>query len=256
MIDLHCHFLPGIDDGPDSVEESLELAEAWLDVGVDQIVATPHVNLKHPNGPETIRESAEKMAAALQAESVNLRVQTGAEISASVAIDMPDEQLEQLTLGDSNWLLVEPPTSSTPFALHGTIFGISGKGWNILLAHPERNPAFQEDLDLLVSLVDGGIKTQVTAGVFSGRYGRTAARTAARMMELDLVHVVASDAHHATLRPPEMSEPLIEAGYGHMVDWLCTEMPAWILDGGEEPPAPARSSVPSRGLLSRFRHRG
>lgn len=246
MIDLHCHFLPRIDDGPDSEEGSLELAKAWLDSGVDRIVATPHVNLRYPNSAESISETLRVMVGALERSSIDLQVQSGAEISASVAIDMPDDQLRQLALGDSDWLLIEPPTSSTPFALHGTIFGIRGRGWNILLAHPERNPAFQDDLDLLVSLVDGGIKTQVTAGSFSGRYGQTAATTAARMMDMGLIHTVASDAHHATLRPPEMSGPLVEAGHGEMVEWLCTQMPEWILDGGEQPPAPVRLKAPRR----------
>jgi len=256
MIDLHCHFLPRIDDGPDSVEGSLEMARVWVESGVNRIVATPHVNLRHPNRAETIRAAHEEMTAALERESIGLKVQTGAEISASVAIDLPEDEIGQLTLGDSDWLLIEPPTTSTPFGLHGTLFGISGKGWSILLAHPERNPVFQEDIDLLVSLVDGGIKTQVTAGAFTGQYGRTAARTAARMMEMGLVHTVASDAHHATLRPPEMAGPLTEAGYGHMVDYLCSEMPAWILDGGPEPRPPENTKAPKKGLLGRFRNRG
>ncbi|MCB8914445.1 MAG: hypothetical protein H6532_01230 [Thermoleophilales bacterium] len=256
MIDLHCHFLPGIDDGPDSEAGSLDLARAWLNAGVERIVATPHVNLRHPNRARSIAEAQQKMLLALERENLGLKVETGAEVSAGVAIDMPDDELGQLTLGDSDWLLIEPPTSSTPFALHGSIFGIRGRGWNILLAHPERNPAIQEDMDLLVSLVDGGIKTQVTAGSFSGRYGKTAARTVRQMMDKGLVHTVASDAHHAVLRPPEMSAPLTEAGYGAMADWLCQEMPAWILDGGPEPRAPENTKSPKKGLLGRFRNRG
>jgi len=255
MIDLHCHFLPGIDDGPDSVEGSLELAKVWVESGVDRIIATPHVNLRHPNDPGTIGEAHALMVEALRRESIDLRVQTGAEISASVAVDIPDDELGQLTLGDSDWLLIEPPSASTTFALRGMIFEVQSRGWRILLAHPERNPVFQDHPDLLVSLVGGGIKTQVTAGAFTGRYGRTAARTAARMMELGLVHTVASDAHHATLRPPEMAGPLIKVGYGDMVDYLCSEMPAWILDGGTEPGRPELAKGSNRGLLGRFRNR-
>ena len=256
LIDLHCHFLPRIDDGPESEEGSIELAKAWVEAGIDRIVATPHVNLRHPNRAKAIRNANDRMVQVLRHASIDLRVQTGAEISASVAIDLPNDELSQLTLGNSNWLLIEPPTASTPFGLHGTIFGISGKGWNILLAHPERNPVFQEDISLLDSLVDGGIRTQVTAGAFTGRYGRTASRTARLMMERGLVHVVASDAHHATLRPPEMAEPVIQAGYAHLVDYLCSEMPAWILDGGSEPQQPTQSGAPKKGLLDRFRNRG
>jgi len=255
MIDLHCHFLSGIDDGPDSVEGSLALARAWIACGVDRIVATPHVNLRYPNRFEGIEERRMVAVAALDEASLELRVESGAEVSASVAIDMTDDTLGKLALGGGEWLLIEPPTAATPFGLHSTIFGVSGRGWRILLAHPERNPAIQEDFDLLVSLVDGGIKTQVTASSFSGRYGRTAEKTARKMMDHGLVHTVASDAHHATLRPPELDAPLVEAGYGHMVNWLCSEMPAWILDGGVEPTPPANTSdaSPRRGFLKRFR---
>lgn len=255
MIDLHCHFLPGIDDGPDSAEGSIELAKYWVDSGVDRIVATPHVNPRYPNRAEEIREVHMEMLSALQQVSVDLQVETGAEISASWAIDLPDDELGRLTLGNSEWLLIEPPTMSTSFALHGMVFGIQGRGWNVLLAHPERNPVLQEDLELLAALVGGGVKTQVTAGAFSGRYGRTAARTAARMMDLGLVHTVASDAHHATLRPPEMARPLTQAGYGHMVDYLCSKMPAWILDGGSEPRPPENTKAPKKGFFGRLRNR-
>lgn len=255
VIDLHCHFLPWIDDGPDSAQGSLELARAWVDLGVDRIVATPHVNPKYPNRAEGIREVRNEMVSALKDASIDLQVETGAEISASWAIDLPDSELGELTLGDSEWLLIEPPTMSTSFALHGMVFGIQGRGWNVLLAHPERNSVFQEDLELLASLVSGGVKVQVTAGAFSGRYGSTAAKTAAKLMDLGLVHTVASDAHHATLRPPEMARPLTQAGYGHMVDYLCSEMPAWILDGGSEPRPPENTKAPKKGFFGRLRNR-
>lgn len=247
MIDLHCHFLAGIDDGPDSEAESVALAQAWLDRGVGRIVATPHVNFRYPNTAKVIEERRQIAIQALERASLDLRVESGAEVSASFATEMNDDELGNLTLGDSDWLLIEPPTAATPFALHSSIFGISGRGWKILLAHPERNPAIQENLDLLVSLVDGGVKTQVTAGSFSGSYGRTAERTAREMMDRNLVHTIASDAHHATLRPPEMADPLEQAGYDDMVEWLCSDMPRWILDSGTEPRRPARPKKPSYG---------
>ena len=255
MIDLHCHFLSGIDDGPDSEEGSLDLARAWLACGIDRIVATPHVNLRHPNSFEVIEARRQIAIEALGRASIGLTVESGAEVSASVAIDMADEELGRLALGGGEWILLEPPTAATPFGLHSTIFGVSGRGLRILLARPERGPAIQDDFNLLVSLVDGGVRTQVTAGSFSGRYGRTAQRTARMMMDRGLVHTVASDAHHASLRPPELDAPLVEAGYQHMVDWLCYEMPAWILDGGTEPAPPSpKSGSARRGILGRFRN--
>lgn len=255
MIDVHCHLLPGIDDGPESDDESVALARGLVDKGVERVVATPHVNLRYPNRSSAIGELRDRMVSLLERNSVELRVETGAEIAASVAIDMEDGELERLALGGGGWLLIEPPDTATHFGLHNLIFGVSGRGWRILLAHPERNPAIQGDLSLLESLVDGGIRTQVTSGSFSGSYGRAAKRVAEQMMDRGLVHTVASDAHHPTLRPPGISEPLTKAGYGDSVDWLCSEMPAWILDGGNEPGPPdrtTRSTLRDR-LFGRFR---
>ncbi|MGK2954308.1 MAG: CpsB/CapC family capsule biosynthesis tyrosine phosphatase, partial [Solirubrobacterales bacterium] len=86
MIDLHCHFLSGIDDGPDTEGESLDLARVWLECGVDRIVATPHVNLRHPNTAENIEGRRQVAVDALKQASIDLRVEAGAEVSASVAI--------------------------------------------------------------------------------------------------------------------------------------------------------------------------
>lgn len=253
MIDLHSHLLPRIDDGAESGAAVVALAKAWLEAGVNRVVATPHVNLKYRNTADSIRESYLHVRDLLSPDLPDLQVEMGAEISASVANEIPDSELEQLTLGDSKWLLIEPPSSSTAFGLHAMIFEIQGRGWNVLLAHPERNPVLQQDLDLLASMVSGGIKTQATAGAFIGRYGRTSERMARKMMNMGLVHTVASDAHHATLRPPEMSEPLVKAGYGHMVNYLCSDMPAWILDGGLEPKRPAVNKTPRKNTFRRFK---
>lgn len=256
MIDLHCHILPGIDDGPETTQEAVALAQACQKEGIQRVVATPHVSLRYPNNADDIHEALSKLRTELDQAGVGLRVDAGAEVSASVAIDMSDEEIAGLTLGNSSWILLEPPSRSTHFALQSSIGAVRSRGWNVLLAHPERNPMLQENPELLASLVDGGVKTQITAGSLTGRYGRSALAAAREMMNRGLVHTIASDAHHATLRPPEMAAPLIKVRYAAWVAWLCQEMPAWILDGGELPRRPEQQPRKGKGLLRKFRRRG
>lgn len=238
LIDLHCHLLPGIDDGPADLDASVALAGAYLSAGISRVAATPHVNVRHRNRSGAIGERLAELRSLLADEGLDLVVESGAEVSAPVAAEIDDEELRRLTLGGGEWLLAEPPTRATAFEIHSAVFEIQKRGFRVLLAHPERNPALQRDLDLVADLVGAGVRTQVTAEALTGRYGDSAERCSRELFERDLVHVLASDAHHATDRPPGLAEELKRSGHKDLIQWLCHDMPAWILDGGEEPPRP------------------
>ena len=109
MIDLHCHVLPGIDDGPSTIASSIALARAAADVGVRRIVATPHVSTRYPNEAETIARLVEEVSLTLTREGVKVGIQAGAEIALEHIPEIPSEDLASLGLGGGNWLLVEPP---------------------------------------------------------------------------------------------------------------------------------------------------
>lgn len=255
LIDLHSHLLPDIDDGPRDLDESVQLARAFLTAGIVRVAATPHVNHIHQNRGPLIKERHLALIDRLQAEGIPLRVESGAEIAAEIAIRLEHADLMELTLGGGEWLLIEPSTSETTFDIHKAVFEIKGRGFRVLLAHPERIPAIQEDLELISDLVRGGVRTQITAEALSGRFGRRAQKASDEMFKRGLVHVVASDAHHATERPPGMSKELKYSGHKEMIKWLCHDMPAWILDGGEEPVRPELLEVPDRadrGMLRRL----
>lgn len=217
-------------------------------------MATPHVNhrwgLQFPQAAEVVEETRVE----LEAAGLDLRVDLGAEVALSTAVDLEPEQLERYRMAGGDWLLLEAPSQGPSVAIHSMIFGVMSQGHRVLLAHPERCGTFQEDLDLLASLVSGGARTQVTAEALTGRFGRTARRTAEEMFKRDLVHIVASDAHHATDRPPSLTPELKRSGHKDLIQYLCHDMPAWILDGGEEPVRPERrgKKKAGRGILSRL----
>ena len=255
MIDIHCHILPGLDDGPDSEENALELARAAIASGTRTIVATPHVSWSYPaTSAAVIAKGVARLTAALAREAVPLELLTGAEVAMSRAIDLSDEELTALRLGGptGTHLLVECPIAATAAGFEAVLKHLRTRGHEIVLAHPERCPAFQRDPAAYERLIAQGMLGQVTAGALVGRFGRTVQEFAGHLVREGLAQSVASDAHSAERRPPTLGPDLAEAGFGEQGTWLAREVPHAILTGGEVPPAPGMPPAPSRGLRRLF----
>ncbi len=239
MIDLHCHVLPGIDDGPETIEGSLALARAASAGGTRTLVATPHVNLRYPNDAATIARLVGELNERLAAERIAIEVRPGAEIALTSAINMAPARLAELGLGGGSWLLIEPPFTPSAGGIDTILLDILRGGYRVVLAHPERCPAFHRDRAVLESIVRAGILTSITAGSLVGRFGGEVRRFALELVRDGLVHNVASDAHDHSDRAPGMAAELRSAGLQPLAGWLTSEVPAAILAGGEIPPAPA-----------------
>ena len=246
MIDLHCHVLPGIDDGPQTIEDSVAITRAAATAQTRTIVATPHVSRRYPNTSETIARLVGELNARLASEAVAVEIRPGAEVSMVHAIDVAPEQLSRLHLGGGPWLLVEPPLTPVAAVLDTVLLDLQRREHRILLAHPERCPAFHRDPQMLTSLVRAGVLTSITAGSLVGRFGGTVRRFALQLAQEEMVHNVASDAHDPARRPPSMAAELAKAGLGGLSDWLTHEVPAAILSGEDIPPRPASQSAPLR----------
>ena len=256
MIDLHCHVLPGIDDGPETLADSLALCRAAVAAGTRTIVATPHVSWDWPGvTSQVVAEGVERVNGALRAEGIDLEVRTGAEIAMTRVGDLAEEELMALRLGGGPYLLVECPYSPASAGFDGILHSITERGHRIVLAHPERCPAFLRDPAQLRSFVDAGMLTSITAGSYAGRFGRDVERFARRLLDEGLVHDIASDGHGAgERRPPSIGPELAEAGFGESADWHARAVPLAILDGTPLPPAPPPPPAPpKRGLLDRLR---
>jgi protein-tyrosine phosphatase len=254
VIDLHCHILPGIDDGPQTMEDTLELARAAIAAGTTTIVATPHVSWDWPeNSAALIARKAEEVNAVLRTERMDLEVRPGAEVALARALDLADAELSALTLGGGPWLLLECPLSPVAVGVEQGVQALRRRGHErIVLAHPERVPAFQRDPEMLGRLVDSGLLTSVTAGAFTGRFGKEVQRFARRMLADGMVHDVASDAHSTRSRPPAIAGPLAETGLdAHQIDHLARAVPLAILQGVPLPLAPAMPQA-KRGVFSRL----
>jgi protein-tyrosine phosphatase len=240
VIDLHCHLLPGIDDGPANLAEALRLARAAVAAGTQVIVATPHVSWTYPNRSETIARRVFEVQRRLRDEGVALDVYAGAEIAMTRAADLDDSELKRLALGSGSWLLLEPPFAQIASGLELQVADLQRRGFRIMLAHPERCPAFHHDIDLLARLVEMGAAASLTAGSLDGRFGGPVQNLSFELLARELIHNIASDAHDERSRAPSILPEMKRAGLGPLADWLTNAVPAAVLAGEALPPSPRR----------------
>jgi protein-tyrosine phosphatase len=256
VIDLHCHLLPGIDDGPVTLEDSIELARALAADGVSVVAATPHVRPDHPEVvPGELAGRCAELQEALVTHGIGLEVVPGGELDIACGLEASDDELRLVSFGQrGDYLLVETPYGGLSSLFEHQLFDLELRGFHLMLTHPERNPTFQEDLDRLSTLVSRGVLLQVTAASLVRRRRHSAsARLAEVLVERGLAHVLASDAHRASLNSAPISAGLHAARKlaGARADAMVTEAPAAIL-AGERPvlPPPAAGR---RGWLRRRR---
>src|SRR4051812_31933407 len=235
----------------------MALAKAQCAAGVHRVLATPHVTWDIPTTSEQVRSGVAAVNASLAEAGLPLEVLTGGEIAITRVAELDDEELQGLRLGGGPWLLVESPLTPSATGFDTVLHHLHARGHRIVLAHPERCPAFQREPERLAALVHAGMLTSITAGALVGRFGSTVERYAHELVRDGLVHNVASDAHDTRRRPPGMRDELDEAGYGSHVEWWCVEVPGAILSGTQipyPPPAPLRQPK-RRGLRAAWSRR-
>jgi protein-tyrosine phosphatase len=244
VIDLHCHLLPGIDDGPATMDRARELAESAVADGIGVIAATPHLREDHPRvAPRELRDRCTAVAEALRAANIEVEVVPGGEVDVVWAMDNPDESLDLVSYGQRGRdVLVETPYGPLSPTFEQLLFDRFGaRDVRVLLAHPERNPTFQEDPARLADLVRRGVLLQVTAGSLTNSNTKSRSRQLARrLVKEGVAHVIASDSHGGAIRRTPLSAGVAEAeklapGRGR---WMVTDAPRAVLEGEPLPPAP------------------
>lgn len=256
MIDLHCHILPGLDDGPVNFDFSVAMARKAEEAGINIVVATPHVRSDYQTEPASIAAAVVDLNDALASEELELLVLAGAEVSLQKAAELDDEILSMLCLGSGDYLLVESPYRSIDIDLEGIVWDLQSRGFKPVLAHPERCPIFQRDPDRLARLVNGGVLCSITAASLAGRFGSTVRRFSLELMYDGLVHDVASDAHDHLHRPPDLLDGFESAeadipGIRGQANWFTVTAPVAIVTGRDA--LPPRPDPPPRPPMSRWR---
>lgn len=255
MIDIHCHVLAGLDDGPQDLATSLALARAAAADGVRQLVATPHVDTVHEYDIDAIGPRTGELNVALAREGTPVAVLSGGEVAPDRLGELDDRHLRRLGLGGGSCVLVESPYGGPVPFLEDAVLDIKARGLRPVLAHPERSSLFQDDLDRLAKLVRSGVLCSLDAGSLIGRFGSQARSVALELLSEGLAHNVASDAHDLDRRPPGLSAAFEAAdrelpGLRDQAGWYARDLPAALLADEALPPQPEPPA--RRGRLRRL----
>jgi len=203
MIDIHCHLLPGVDDGPKTWETTLEMCRMAQQDGVRQIVATPHANHTFPYS----REEHEASLQQLRNQFSGLEFVMGCDFHCSYenvqdAIQNP----QRYSIGDTRYLLLEFNDFASARQMTDTMAVLAGSGFRCIITHPERMALAAENGDFARALVDAGGLVQITANSLTGFWGPRVQKISERVLKAGLVSIIASDAHETKRRVPILSE--------------------------------------------------
>ncbi|MGF2199863.1 tyrosine-protein phosphatase [Enterococcus casseliflavus] len=208
MIDLHCHILPGIDDGAEDLEASIAMAEKAISQGITHILCTPHHNNgKYRNPKSTVISLVSFLQSELDNRQLPLTVLEGQEvrITGDLIEDIQQDNILFTDLDDT-YILIEFPTMEMPTYSERMFFELLQIGKTPVIVHPERNAHFRKDPNYLIPFLEMGCLAQLTAPSYIGTFGKDIQKTAKQMVEHNLVQMVASDAHGVKKRTFYMKE--------------------------------------------------
>lgn len=236
MIDIHCHILPGIDDGPLTLNESIEMCRMASTDGIKTIVATPHFNPgAYENSSDKIFRLIEDLETELKNNKIGIKILPGADIAVTPELTDYFKKEEYLTINKNNkYFLAEFPPASVPPMWDKFLLALMDSGMVPIITHPERNMWFMEHPDALYSVVSKGVLVQITAMSITGSFGEDIQRYSIFLLQNNLAHVIATDAHSAVYRPPLLADAVKMASDvigKEKAESLVTTIPSAIIEG-------------------------
>lgn len=203
MIDIHSHILPGLDDGARTLDESLEMLRIAAQSGTTDIVASPHANAQFPYHQAQIEEAYDTLRAKVNG-NINIHLASDFHLSYVNLLDALSNP-QKYTINHHQYLLVELPDFFSISVITDALQQLLRSRFVPIITHPERNVCLHGHRKDVQSWVDQGVRIQITAQSFTGRFGADAKRAADQLLKAKLVHFVASDAHDCVDRPPDLS---------------------------------------------------
>lgn len=201
MIDIHSHILPGVDDGAQTELDSIEMAKAAIEEGITHIVASPHhKNRTYDNYRDEIRSNVTVLNDLFATKGLNLTVIVGQEVRIYGDILADIEKGDIQTVNDTKYILIEFPSDSVPHYASQLFYDLQMNGFQPVIVHPERNRELMTNHHKMYELVHNGALTQVTAASVVGKFGKQIQAFSHQLVEANLTHFVASDAHNTTTR--------------------------------------------------------
>jgi protein-tyrosine phosphatase len=204
MIDIHCHILPGLDDGAESVEIACAMAEMAIADGISHVIGTPHASDSHRFVPELVKQRRDELQARFEGRLI---LATGCDFHLnSENLEDIRQDAERFTLNQKNYLLVEFADFSIPPSLDQALDELQHAGLNPIITHPERNPLIRTQPERLYRWLRQGCYVQITAQSLVGKFGAAAEEVSGQWIGAGAVHFLASDAHNVTSRPLRLRE--------------------------------------------------
>ncbi|HXM99353.1 MAG TPA: CpsB/CapC family capsule biosynthesis tyrosine phosphatase [Candidatus Dormibacteraeota bacterium] len=253
MVDLHCHILPGLDDGAETMEDAIAMAEMAIADGITHLVATPHSSSEHTFDYAAVRRLSVELQEVI---GHRLKIATGCDFH------LNPENLAALRMNPSsfcinqkNYLLVEFNEFSIPPVLDQTLHDLQLAGLHPVVTHPERNSIIRTNPERLGNWVRMGCFVQVTAGSLLGAFGASAKVDGEKWIEQGWIHFVSSDGHNLTSRPPKLNEAFeaVRNSFGtEKANALFSENPLAAFEGRELPHVPQLSDVRVAAKPKRF----
>ncbi|MFK7808452.1 MAG: tyrosine-protein phosphatase [Saprospiraceae bacterium] len=194
--DIHSHLIPGIDDGSKTIEESIDLIRQLMDLGYRKIITTPHIMGEYyPNTPERIETGLVELIKALEKEKIDIEISVAAEYNLDDFFDNLLKENKRLLTFSENHLLVELSTFAPPSNVFDTIFQLKAKGYQPILAHPERYLYYEKDFAKFEKLKEMGCYFQVNLLSLAGHYGKGQKLLGIKLLEKGYVEFLGTDLH-------------------------------------------------------------
>lgn len=235
IIDLHTHILPGVDDGPQTWQQSLDIAELLSSQGVSTIFATPHILNKNLSSNINIKQLCRQLNEKITANGIELKVIPGAELYIEPFTKFDKSFYKEFTMGDSKYLLIEFSLNCTPHNWEEFRFQAELSGYNLIIAHPERYHGV--DLNWMETTVTQGAYLQANSASFLGHYGKKPRQLAFQGLNSNLFQFIASDVHNITTRKSYFSS-LEEIINSKNFEQLCRINPELLLKNKNVPIKP------------------
>jgi protein-tyrosine phosphatase len=243
MVDIHCHILPGVDDGPKTWETAIEMCKMASADGITHIVATPHANDRYAYDRNRLQSMLEQLRSSLGSPAPELTLGCDCHLSYENLQDI-SVYPGRFVIGETGYLLVEFSNYGVPPQMTDYLIRLLQGGITPIITHPERCQPLVRNRARVLEWVDAGCVVQVTASALTGRWGETALAYALGLLDRDAVHVLATDAHDTVNRPPNLSaaRDYVARDYGEdIARALVEDNPAAIVAGKDLPyfPKPA-----------------
>lgn len=198
QVDMHSHFIPGIDDGAKTIEDSLALLSAMQELGYRKVITTPHIMADgYKNTPEIIKAGLEKVRQAVKQVNLQIEIEAAAEYYFDFDFEKKIKERSLLTFGSKNYVLWEVPFINPPDNMNQLIFDMTTMGYTPVLAHVERYGFWQHNFEKYEELINRGVLLQMNINSITGHYSIPTRKAAQWLIDKDMISFVGSDCHHS-----------------------------------------------------------